>query len=221
MDNHNVVKVKELSKKELKNTFVNGLITKEVYMEKLFELENKTSQKKKSQRRIPKCVREEEFIELIKTIPKSDFYARVGFLFGYGSGMRVSEIVRCSKEHFRPNSIFIPESKYGVERVVPIPKGWKPEFIRYLPLSKYAKGNSESASIRSLQRRFTKYKKKANLPNYYTIHSLRHGFGTRNLERGVPINQVQVLMGHSNISTTSIYTKANPIDAIKSYEKLF
>ncbi|HEY0088226.1 MAG TPA: tyrosine-type recombinase/integrase, partial [Candidatus Lokiarchaeia archaeon] len=63
--------------------------------------------------------------------------------------------------------------------------------------------------------------RKAKLPEFYTFHSLRHGFATRLLESGVPINQVQVLMGHSNISTTSIYLKANPIDAIKSYEDLF
>lgn len=52
-------------------------------------------------------------------------------------------------------------------------------------------------------------------------HSLRHGFATRCLESGIPINQVQMLLGHSNVSTTSIYVKANPIDAIKNYEELF
>jgi len=76
----------------------------------------------------------DEFVSLIENIPKKDFKARVSFLLAYGAGMRVSEVLRCSPEHFRPNSIFIPESKYGVERIVPIPKGWKQEFTKQLPL---------------------------------------------------------------------------------------
>jgi len=56
---------------------------------------------------------------------------------------------------------------------------------------------------------------------FITSNSLRHGFATRLVESGVPINQVQTLMGHSDISTTGIYTKANPMDALKSYEELF
>lgn len=163
-------------------------------------------------RKIPKCVRAEEFPKLIKVIPKKDKISRVGFLLAYGTGMRVSEVIRCSPEHFRPNSIFIPESKYGVERIVPIPKGWKDWMLKELPIKR---------SARTLQRKFVKYRKLAGLPDYYTFHSLRHGFATRLLESGVSINQVQVLMGHSSISTTSIYTKANPTDAIKSYEELF
>ena len=167
---------------------------------------------KKKNRKIPKCVRPEEFKLLIGVIPKKDLKARISFLLAYATGMRVSEVLRCSKEHFRENSIFIPESKYGVERIVPFPKGWRKEFLKELPLK---------TTARTLQRKFKSYSKKANLPEHYVFHSLRHGFGTRLLESGVPINQVQVLMGHSNISTTSIYMKANPIDAIKSYENLF
>lgn len=163
-------------------------------------------------RKIPKAIRPEEFITLIKNTPTIDFKARIAFLLAYGSGMRVSEVLRCEKPHFKGNTIFIPESKYGVERIVPVPKGWKDVFYNHIPLK---------TTIRTLQRKFNKYAKKSNLPDYYTFHSLRHGFATRLLESGTPINQVQVLMGHSNISTTSIYLKANPTDAIKSYEDLF
>lgn len=163
-------------------------------------------------RRIPKAIRPEEFKTLVQNTPTSDYKARIAFLLAYGSGMRVSEVLRCEEAHFRGNSIFIPKSKYGVERIVPVPKGWKEVFSEKLPLK---------TTSRTLERKFKKYSKISNHPDYYTFHSLRHGFATRLLESGVPINQVQVLLGHSNLSTTSIYTKANPIDAIKSYEELF
>jgi integrase len=164
------------------------------------------------QRKIPKCIRPEEFKLLIESTPRKDIIARISFLLAYASGMRVSEVLRCSKEHLRDNSIFIPESKYGVERIVPLPKGWKKEFEMELQLK---------TTARTLERKFKKYSRLANLPQHYTFHSLRHGFATRLLESGVPINQVQMLLGHSNIQTTSIYLKANPTDALKSYEDLF
>ncbi len=166
----------------------------------------------KKARKLPKCVRPEEFILLIKAVPKKDMIARISFLLGYGSGMRVSEVMRCSKDHFKKNSIFIPESKYGVERFVPIPKGWKTDFMKHLPLDR---------EVRTVQRKFTKYARLAKLDPRYSFHSLRHGFATRCLESGMPINQVQMLLGHKNLATTSIYTLANPVDALNSYEEYF
>ena len=167
---------------------------------------------RRKSRKIPKCVRPEEFIELIKATPTEDRVARVSFLLAYAAGMRLSEVLRCQREHFRPNSIFVPESKYGLERIVPIPKGWKQDFMQYLPLK---------VTGRTLQRKFRRYAALAKLPVHYTFHSLRHGFATRCLESGMPMNQVQVLMGHSNISTTSVYIKANPTDALKNYGDVF
>lgn len=170
------------------------------------------SQNTRKTRKLPKCIRPEEFKLLIEHTPKDDFRARIGFLLAYASGLRVSEVLRVRREDFRGNSIFISQSKYGVERMVPIPKGWKQDFNKYLPLG---------ITARTLERMFKRYASYAHLPNYYTFHSLRHGFATRSLESGVPINQVQALLGHANIATTNVYTKANPIDALKSYEELF
>jgi len=87
-------------------------------------------------RKIPKSVRPEEFKKLILQIPKKDSDARISFLLAYGAGMRISEVMRCRKEHLKGNTIFIPESKYGVERIVPLPKGWKEIFNKELPIKK-------------------------------------------------------------------------------------
>ena len=172
--------------------------------------------------KIPKCIRPEEFVKLIKVIRQKDVKTKLAFLLSYGAGLRISEVVRCSKEHFRDNgTIFIPPSKYGKERIVPIPKGWKKEYFKYIPFWDGTTPKNIKDATRPLQRKFSIYNKKAGLPEIYTFHSLRHGFATRCLESGMPINQVQVLLGHSNISTTSVYTRANPTDAIKSYEGLF
>jgi len=186
----------------------------EITKENSLEEEKIVSQKiRKRARKLPKAVRPEEFKSLISTIPTyRDKISKPCFLLAYGSGLRISEVLRCKKEHFKEKSLFIPESKYGVERYVPIPKGWKEEFFKELPIN---------ITSRTLERKFRKYSKLAKLDNKYTFHSLRHGFATRCLESGIPINQVQMLLGHSNVSTTSIYVKANPIDAINNYWEKF
>ena len=172
------------------------------------------SQKNRKSRKLPKSVRPEEWIKLINQVQKKkDKIILISFLLAYGSGMRISEVLKCKKEHFQSDkSIFISETKYGVERKVPIPKGWRTDFFKYLPISR---------TERTLQRKFKSYSKKAELNPLYTFHSLRHGWATRMLESGVPINQVSLGLGHSNIATTSIYTKAAPQDLLKSYEDKF
>jgi len=164
-------------------------------------------------RKLPKSVRPEEWNLLVKSIPAKDKIAIVSFTLAYGAGMRLSEVARCKKEHFQSDGmIFVPESKYGVERKVPIPKGWRKDFFAYLPIKK---------STRTIQRKFRKYSKKAGLNPLYTFHSLRHGFATRLLESGTPINLVSLALGHSDISTTGIYVKGSPTDLLKHYNEGF
>jgi integrase/recombinase XerD len=169
--------------------------------------------RKRRSRKLPKSVRPEEWDLLVSKIPSKDKIPLISFLLSYGAGMRISEVKRCKQEHFQSDGmIFIPESKYGVERKVPIPKGWRKEFFKYLPINK---------SIRTIQRKFEKYKKLAGLNILYTFHSLRHGFATRLLEKGTPINLVSLALGHADISTTGIYVKASPTDLLKSYQENF
>lgn len=160
---------------------------------------------------LPKSIRPEEFKQLILRVPSKDKYARMAFLLAYGSGLRISEVVSMTKDRIS-DKILIQGGKGGVDRIVPIPKGWREWMTKELPIKK---------SMRTLERKFKEYSRQAQLNPDYSFHSLRHGFATRLLESGVPINQVQLLLGHSNISTTSIYLKANPTDALKSYEELF
>ena len=167
--------------------------------------------KQRKPRKLPKSVRPEEWDKLIKEVQKrKDKIALVAFLLAYGSGMRISEVLKCRREHFQSDKmILITNSKYGVDRKVPIPKNWRESFFNYLPIAK---------SERTLQRKFKKYAQSANLNPLYTFHSMRHGFATRLLESGTPINMVSLALGHSDISTTGIYTKASPTDLLKHYE---
>lgn len=221
-----------MNKKELKKAYGAGLINEERFKEELFKLETMTALTRR-RTKLPVSITEEEFIELIKNTNKERF--RVTFLFGYGSGMRLSEIVGGDRENgttippltkeridLKLKTIRVEDAKGGKDRIVPLPKGFKEQYLKYLPLNQ---GYSNIKSCRrSIEKAFKRAADKSGLskikPSVH-FHSLRHGFGTRMANQGVPIHQIRTLMGHSNISTTNIYLEANPQDALKSYEKFF
>ena len=172
----------------------------------------KTLPKKYKRQTLPQAMTDEEFRKIIEVIKSKE--VRTAFLLAYECGLRVSEVIKLQPKDvdIKSKKIFIREAKFSKDRVVPLPKTWKNYMIEILPIKK---------SIRTLERQLKNAVKKQGLNPIYHFHSLRHSFATHLLERGMPINQVQVLMGHSSVGTTNVYIQANPIDALKKYEEMW
>lgn len=170
------------------------------------------SQRKRRKETLPKSIKEEEFISLMKCVKEKDKQAKVSFLLAFASGLRLGEIKKLKQEDIRSNDVYIQQGKYSKDRIVPKPKAWRDWMLDILPIKKTG---------RSLERNFKSASLKAGLDSRYTFHSLRHGFATHSLRKGIPINVVQLLLGHSNVATTSVYIKADPQEALRRYEELF
>lgn len=141
----------------------------------------------------------------------------------YSSGLRVSELCNLNRDHINlKRGEFMVRGKGQKDRPVFVsPEATeclaaylqtrldsaKPLFIRY---SGAKTGDSEGESFRlnprSVQRMVSHYAKLAGITKKVSPHTLRHSFATDLLMNGADIRSVQSMLGHSNISTTQVYT---------------
>ena len=202
---------------ELKKAFDTGLIAEDKFKEELFKLA--TAKKEKSSTRIYESVTPNEFNKIMEHIKSPR--VRLACVIAYRSGLRIEEIIDLQPDDIKNNSIFIRQGKFSKDRVTNRPKNMKSELIKLLPLhiTKYAiqkafhKASIEAGVNREIYRFKTK-EGKERIKYRLHFHCLRHSFATQLIEAGVPLNQVQALLGHSNLATTSRYSKANPQEAI-------
>ena len=81
--------------------------------------------------------------------------------------------------------------------------------------------HGKSYSTRALQYAFKVSIIKAGLPNYYSIHSLRHSYGTYLYQRTKDLRLVQKQLGHSSIATTTIYADVTVEETLEAVNGLF
>ena len=150
----------------------------------------------------------------------------IAVILGFEAGMRISEIVglkdKITKEwkitplqkeqlDFDRNYIMIRQGKGQKDRIVPMPKSLNRNALKYIPLKLVRQ---------SLQWKVTKMGKDI-LNKEMSFHTLRAGFATHLLDKGMPLHQVQLLMGHSRIDTTGVYARASPKNAVENARGLF
>lgn len=141
----------------------------------------------------------------------------------FATGLRVSEltalnrdqldfrrrefIVRGKGQKDRPVFFSVRAAKYLKIYLGRRKDKARPMFIRYSGVKKMdATGDSLRLTARSVQRVLVKYADQARINKHVTPHTMRHSFATDLLANGGDLRSVQALLGHSDISTTQIYT---------------
>ncbi len=174
------------------------------------------------QRSLPKVLSHEEVAKLFETIelrldiknpkPKD---ARLSALIEllYGSGLRASELVSLPRKSVMMDRPFlIISGKGGKERLVPISDRARHAVKRWIGFvdkdEKYLfpSRTGHLSRIRLFQIIKDLATKSDINPTKISPHVLRHAFATHLLEGGADLRALQTLLGHSDISTTQIYT---------------
>jgi integrase/recombinase XerD len=133
----------------------------------------------------------------------------------YATGLRVSELVGLKMDGVNLDVGFVRcMGKGSKERIVPMGASAANAVSAYLAVRNVRKptdylflnNRSGKLSRSGFWRILQGYGREAGIKKKLTPHVLRHSFATHLLERGADLRAVQTMLGHSNISTTEIYT---------------
>jgi len=182
----------------------------------------------KSEGRIPKFLKEEDLKSIFSVqnvSKKSGIRDKALLLTLYSTGLRVSELVHLNTTDVnlktgefavigkgrKVRTVYLsPAAIAALTRYLSLRKdSFKPLFLRYSGKkmdSNDPDGESLRLTVRSVQRLVKRYALNAGLAVDATPHTLRHSYATTLLSQGTDLRSVQELLGHSNLSTTQIYT---------------
>jgi site-specific recombinase XerD len=139
-------------------------------------------------------------------------------LLMYRAGLRVSEVINLETKNinWQVGDLKVVDGKGSKDRVVPLEtyvldslRKWKAERPKGNKFFTTLKG--EELNDRYIRTFVKRYAGKANIQKDVHPHTLRHTFATELLDQGFNISEVQDLLGHSDLSTTMIYTHVNPV----------
>lgn len=165
----------------------------------------------------------ERLLEAIDTSTEEGLRDRAIIELLFSSGLRVSELVGLDKGHVntkrrefmvrgkgqKDRPVFISETAaekltdYLDSRMDNLP----PLFLSYSRNATASRtGDYRRLGARSVQRMISKYARLAGITKHVSPHTMRHSFATDLLMNGADLRSVQSMLGHSNISTTQVYT---------------
>jgi site-specific recombinase XerD len=182
----------------------------------------------KAEDRVPKVLNENQMKKLFEVQNldrKSGVRDKAIIEMLYSTGLRVSELVALNRDDINLNSgeftvvgkgrkartVYLsPEATKWIKRYLSTRADpYIPLFIRYSGKKMDENdfdGESLRLNARSVQRLIKKYVKRSGISVDATPHTLRHTYATGLLSEGADLREVQELLGHSNVSTTQIYT---------------
>ena len=175
-------------------------------------------------------------LETISTDSEDGLRDRAIIELLFSSGLRVSELVNLNRDHVNTKRReFMVRGKGQKDRPVFIGEAAAARVEDYLatrldnlpPLFlSYSRNNASTTTgdyrrltARSIQRIINKYARLAGITKHVSPHTMRHSFATDLLMNGADLRSVQVMLGHSNISTTQVYTHVTDEHLREVYEK--
>jgi site-specific recombinase XerD len=166
----------------------------------------------------------ERLVGAIGSSSQADLRDRAILALLFSGGLRVSELCNLDRDHInlkrrefmvrgkgqKDRPIFISEAAAAaIEHYLDTRTDRaKPLFINFARNSDAdsSRGEARRLTPRSVQRIVSKYARAAGITKHVSPHTLRHSFATDLLMNGADLRSVQAMLGHSDISTTQVYT---------------
>ena len=187
----------------------------------------------KLKKSLPKTLSMEDVEELLN-IPLNtpfDYRNKAMLELLYGCGLRISELIQLEINDIDEiNCLIRVSGKGNKEREVPLGEYaiyylnlylthrnelLKKQNCNQLFLNNHGKGMTRQGFFKILKALL----KEKNLNCEASPHTLRHSFATHLVNRGADLRSVQEMLGHSDISTTKIYTKISDEKVLEDYQK--
>ena len=169
---------------------------------------------RKKPRKLPTVLTMEQVWKLI--CAPNNLKHRLMLMTTYSAGLRASEVMALKAEHIDSERMLIKvqDGKGNKDRYMLLSekllaqlrsyyKNYRPK--TYLFPSSFKKRKNKPLSYEAVRLIYEKARNKAGVKKGEGIHTLRHSFATHLLEAGFDIRKIQVLMGHTRLSTTMIY----------------
>ncbi|MDQ5982460.1 MAG: integrase/recombinase XerD [Patescibacteria group bacterium] len=154
----------------------------------------------------------------------------------FSSGLRVSELVGLNRDNINlKRREFMVRGKGQKDRPVFISQAAADHINNYLEtrtdslpalfisysrnVSPETTGDYRRLTARSVQRMLSQYTRLADITKHVSPHTMRHSYATDLLMNGADIRSVQSMLGHSNISTTQVYTHVTDEHLRDTYEQ--
>lgn len=161
--------------------------------------------------RIPHILSKEEIARMLRACDNLKHYTIIAII--YSAGLRRSELLklRVRDIDFNRNQLYIRGGKGQKDRVSLLSETLKPTLQKYLneykPHYWFVEGTGRKPySATSVRQVVLNAAKKAKIDKKVSPHILRHSFATHLMDSGIDTRQIQKLLGHNSILTTSIYT---------------
>jgi site-specific recombinase XerD len=131
----------------------------------------------------------------------------------YGAGLRVSELIQLRVRDIDSERevLHIRQGKGARDRELILTPGLlqllRRYWQRYRPIDPlfYGREDHLPVGISTVQKTYTRAKRSAGIDKQGGIHALRHAYATHQLEAGMPVHQLQRLLGHQSLKTTLRY----------------
>lgn len=148
----------------------------------------------------------------------------------YATGLRVSELIRVRIDDVVMDAGFLRTmGKGSKERIVPFGDAAREAILEYRDHARqsldrhsdphlFLSRRGRPMSRQSFWMKIVRYGRAAGIRTHISPHVLRHSFATHLLENGADLRSVQLMLGHSDISTTQIYTHVSRARLQKMYE---